>query len=83
MYIFIHLHLHIDISHFHIIFKMFQRSRSLWRSLLADPSFLGSALYLSGSVLFAAMPYWSRVSPATMTKLGQASHTETQIDRII
>ncbi|CAL1168869.1 unnamed protein product [Cladocopium goreaui] len=44
---------------------------SLWRSLLADPSFLGSALYLSGSVLFAAMPYWSRVSPATITKLGQ------------
>ena len=48
--------------------------RSLWRSLVADPSFLGSALYLSGSVLFAAMPYWSAASPATMTKMGQA-HT--------
>ena len=47
-------------------------SRSLWRSLVADPSFLGSALYLSGSVLFAAMPYWSAASPATMTKMGQA-----------
>mmetsp|Transcript_28309 Transcript_28309/g.58373 ORF Transcript_28309/g.58373 Transcript_28309/m.58373 type:complete len:255 (+) Transcript_28309:42-806(+) len=44
---------------------------SLWRSLVSDPSFLGSALYLSGSVLFAAMPYWSLASPATMTKLGQ------------
>ena len=26
---------------------------------------MGSALYLSGSVLFAAMPYWSLASPAT------------------
>ncbi|CAE6967388.1 unnamed protein product [Symbiodinium natans] len=45
---------------------------SLWRSLVSDPSFMGSALYLSGSVLFAAMPYWSLASPATMTKMGQA-----------
>ncbi|CAK9019425.1 unnamed protein product [Durusdinium trenchii] len=45
---------------------------SLWRSLIGDPSFLGSTLYLSGSVLFAAMPYWSLASPATMTKMGQA-----------
>eukprot|EP00913_Durusdinium_trenchii_P000793 g740.t1 len=44
---------------------------SLWRSLIGDPSFLGSTLYLSGSVLFAAMPYWSLASPATMTKMGQ------------
>ncbi|CAJ1398650.1 unnamed protein product [Effrenium voratum] len=43
----------------------------LWRSLLADPTFLGSALYLSGSVLFATMPYWSLASNATMMKMGQ------------
>ena len=54
--------------------------RSLWRSLAADPSFLGSALYLSGSVLFAAMPYWSLASPATMTKMGQAGHLHGFID---
>ena len=42
--------------------------RVLWTSMKEDPSMAGSVLYLTGSVLFAVLPFFKTVSQQTLTK---------------
>ena len=42
--------------------------RVLWTSMKEDPSMAGSVLYLTGSMLFAVLPFFKTVSQQRLTK---------------
>jgi len=63
----------IDLQEFREFHKRASRSFALrlYTSLRADPTFLGSCMYLGGSILFPIIPYATIVKPQTLTMLGQ------------